>query len=262
MPTFRNVAQTVSTPRLLTYKAVRMVYSFIGVPMDTLAEAFNQATLARFPMTAPEDALFLIGRDRGIVRGPNETSISYRARLLLWIEAWKGAGVGRAMLDQLAGYLTPATARIRIWTQVGVIYTREADGAFTVEHATGAPWNWDGHPELWARFWVIIYAIGGVPWSREPTIGTAGHTIGERIPTGGSIGSSATTSEVQGIRSLVNTWKPAASKCVNIMVSFDAAAFAPSDASPPLPNGHWADYWDTATAAAHRDTRAIYWQGV
>lgn len=260
MPTFRNVATAISSPRLLTYKAVRMVYAFIGVPLDALTDAANQATKARFPMTAPEDALFLIGRDRGIIRGPHEPSASYRARLLLWIEAWKGAGVGRAMLDQLAGYLTPAATRIRVWSQVGIIYTREASGAFTIEHPA-AIWNWDERPDLWARFWVIIDSVGAVPWAREPPIGTAGHVIGERAAAGGTIGSTATVSEVESIRAIVSQWKPAAAKCPHIIVSFDAAAFDPADVAA-LPDGHWANYWDSATLAAHRDTRAIYWEGV
>lgn len=266
MSTFRNIAEEISPPRLVTFKAVRMVYSFIGVPLDTIAEASEQASLARFPMSAPEDALVLIGRDRGIVRGPNEPSISYRQRLLLWLEAWKGAGVGGAMLDQIAGFITPATARIRIWTQLGVVYTREVDGTLTIEHVDSsdptAGWNWDNRPDLWARFWLVIYSLSGGPWTREPVLGTPAHYIGERIPTGGSIGSSATVSDVESIRSIVNQWKPAASKCPYIMVAFDAAAFAPTDSAPPLPNGTWAEYWDSATLAAHRDTRAIYWKGV
>lgn len=238
-----------------------MVYAFIGIPLDCIAEASDQAVKTRFPETAPPDALNVIGRDRGIIRGPLEPEASYRVRLLLWIIAWRGAGVGRAMLDMIAGYLTPRAVRIRIWTQVGVVYTREADGSFTIERVASDLWNWDGQTSLWARFWVIIYSIDGVPWSRSPDLGAElGHSIGENPL--GSVGSTASISDVQSIRAIVNEFKPAASKCVSIIVSFDDAAFAPSDTAPPLPDGTWFHYWDTPSLAANRDPRGIYWKGV
>lgn len=262
MPTFRNIATTLSSPRLLTWKAVRMVYSFIGVQLDALAEAAHQAVHVRFPETCPEDALLFHSRDRGIMRGPNESSATFRQRLLLWLDAWHGAGVGKPMLDQIAGYILPATARIRVWTQQGVVYTREIDGAFTVERVDPMAWNWDNQVDYWARFWVVIYSVGpSAPWAREPVFGTPGHLIGERVPMGGSIGSTATVSEVQGIRSIVAQWKPAGALCPYIIVSFDAAAFAPTDGSPPLPDGTWGNYWDSVTQTAGRDKRGIYWRG-
>jgi hypothetical protein len=196
------------------------------------------------------------------MRGPNESSATFRQRLLLWLDAWHGAGVGKPMLDQIAGYILPATARIRVWTQQGVVYTREIDGAFTVERVDPMAWNWDNQVDYWARFWVVIYSVGpSAPWAREPVFGTPGHLIGERVPMGGSIGSTATVSEVQGIRSIVAQWKPAGALCPYIIVSFDAAAFAPTDGSPPLPDGTWGNYWDSVTQTAGRDKRGIYWRG-
>lgn len=259
MATFRDTAWRLSPARLRTARAARMVYSFIGIPLDAIAEAASQAVRARFPDQCPEDALPYHGRDRGIVRGPREPAASYRARLLLWLAAWRGAGVGRAMLDQIAGYLTPNACRIRVWTQVGVVYTREADGSFSITRPA-TPWNWDADVSLWSRFWVIIYSLNGAPWSRDGTWGD-GDVWGSD---GTTWGSTASSDEVQSIRSIIGEWKPGPSVCEHVVVSFDDAAFALTDASPPLPDGLWG-HWSKNVGGVQvpaRDSRAIYWRGV
>ena len=261
MTSFRDAAWRLSPPRLRTSRAARMVYAFVGLPLDMIAQGVTDATLARFPRECPTDALIYHGRDRGIRRGPNESAASYRVRLLLWIQAWRGAGVGSGMLDQIAGYLTPQTTRLRIWTQVGTIYTREADGTFSIDRVPGL-WNWDGQTSLWSRFWVLIDSIAGVPWSRDGTWAD-GETWGEGVASG-TWGSTATQEQVASIRAIVADWKPAASVCKNIIVSFDADAFAADDTSPPLPDGTWANWSKTVggVQVPARDDRGIYWDGV
>jgi hypothetical protein len=256
---FRNVASNLSPARLRTFAAVRMVYAFIGIPLDAIAEAAYQALRARFPEFAPEDALTALGRDRGIVRGPLEAAASYRVRLLLWIITWRGAGVGRALLDQIAGYLTPHQVKLRIWTQIGVVYTREANGTFTVERATAGSWLWDTQLSNWARFYVIIYSINGVPWLRDGTWDGSEVWGGSPLGAWGLLGNEA---DFESIRGIINEMKPAAMKCQSLIVAFDPDVFAPTDTSPPLPDQTWGNYWDTPSLAANRDPRAIYGRGV
>jgi len=268
MATFRQAAWNLSPARLRTYAAARMVYSFAGLPFDMIAQAAKESTEARFPEVCADDALSFHGRDRGIRRGMLEPAESYRARLLLWIESWRGAGVGRAMLDQLAGFLIPKKATIRIWTQGGVVYTRDPDGAFTIERTTGGPWDWDGNAALWARFWVIIYCpyVDGVldpdaPWGRDGTWND-GELWGD--DPSASWGSTATIEQVQGVRAIIEDWKPAASVCKNVIISFDRTAFDPADSSPPLPDGTWG-HWSINAAGIQvpsRNEDAIYWDGV
>jgi hypothetical protein len=260
MATFRESAWNLSPGRLRTSTAARLVYALYGLPLDIVAGMADQAAKSGFPTLAPEDALPFIGRDRGIVRGPQEPSESYRARQLLWIQAWEDAGVGRAMLDQIAGYLTPMAVRLRIWTQVGIVYTRELDGELTIDRVAGDLWNWDGQSSLWSRFWVVIYSLDGSPWTRMPRYGASSGTWGSRP--GLTWGSSATVSEARSIRGIIDEFKPALSKCQNVIISFDADAFAPTDAAPPLPAGTWGEYWDTSSLSANRDRRALYWKGV
>jgi len=259
MTTFRQTAWNLSPGRLRTYTAARLVYSFTGLPFDMIAQAAKESTAARFPEVCADDALPYHGRDRGIRRGMLEPAESYRARLLLWIESWRGAGVGRAMLDQLAGFLIPQETRIRIWTQVGVIYTREADGTFSIERASG--WDWDGLTSLWARFWVIIDSIDGVPWERDGTWND-GELWGD--DPSATWGSTATLEQVQAIRAIVEDWKPAASVCKNIIVSFDLDAFDAGDPGSFPTDGTWG-HWSKNDGGAQvpaRDERAIYWDGV
>lgn len=261
MTSFRDAAWRMSPPRLRATKAAKMVYSFIGLPLDMITQAAEDSVRVRFPDQCPVDALPYHGRDRGIPRGPLEAATNYRLRLLRWLEIWKGAGVGRAMLDQLAGYLSPRSTRMRIWTQVGVVYTREADGAFSVQRVARGLWNWDGQTSLWARFWLIIDSVGGVPWNRDGTWGD-GDVWGDSLSA--TWGSTATIDQVLSIRGIIDTWKPAASVCKNIIISFDAAAFATSDTSPPLPDGLWGN-WSKNVGGVQvpsRDSRAIYWNGV
>ncbi len=266
MTTFRQTAWDLSPSRLRTTTAARMVYAFIGLPLDMIAEATKEALLARFPQWCVEDALAYHGRDRGIRRGVSEPSASYRARLLLWIEAWKAAGAGRSILDQIAGFLTPHQTRIRLWTQVGVVYERSAAGVFTVTRLPGL-WNWDGlGASLWARFWIIIDSFDGVPWSRDGTWGD-GEVWGSSATS--TWGSTATIAQVQTIRAIVDDWKPAAAVCKNIIVSFDDPSFEydpmTSTTSTPFPDdGTWA-HWSKNVGGVQVPARsggAIYWDGV
>lgn len=262
MATFRDIAFALSPSRLRTYWASRMVYAFIGLPLDMIAQAAKEAALTRFPAHCPPDALPNHGRDRGIRRGPLEGTDGFIMRLLQWRSIWYGSGVGRPMLDELAAYLTPAKVRMRIWTEVGVIYTREADGTFSIDRLTPGLWNWDGrYPSLFSRFWVVIYSVAGVPWSRDGTWGD-GELWGDNAATA-TWGSTATLEQVQSIRAIVEDRKPGQSVCKNIVVSFDDAAFVPGDTSPPLPDGSWG-HWGKNVGGVQvpaRDARAIYWDG-
>jgi hypothetical protein len=234
-----------------------MVYAFIGIPLDVIAEAATQALEARFPERAPDDALPYHGRDRGIIRGPLELAASYRIRLLLWLEAWRGAGVGRALLDQVAGYLSPNACRLRLWTQVGVVYTLEADGTFSITRSA-SPWNWDQRPELWSRFWLLIYSTGGIPWTHA---GTFADRVSWGDPATSTFASTATQAEAQSIAAIVDQWKPAAALCQNVLVVFNSAKFNPAVASD-LPDGTWGEYWDTISGLASRSREVLYWKGV
>jgi hypothetical protein len=268
LPTNFRLMRRLLGPKWLTSGEGELV----GYSLDLLKDAFMQRLLlghlARFPETAPTDALTALGLDRRVVRGLNETDASYVARLLLWIDDRKKAGNPFMLMQKVAEY-TGSLPSFRTVDARGNWFSRAADGTETFSLAQGN-WNWDDRPvdhrlhkDRWARFWLIIYPNGlwdegAAEWG-EPTTqdwGDAGQTWG----------SSATKEQVQSIRSLVYDWKPAHTRCVNIILAFDNASFPPTagvnDAG--MPAGLW-ERWsknDGGVQVPARLSTARYWDGV
>lgn len=73
----------------------------IGASLDVYVQQYIAGSLSALPDYAPADALGVIGDELGIDRGPFETDLQYRARLVsAWI-AWKYAGTPLGMLVAL-----------------------------------------------------------------------------------------------------------------------------------------------------------------
>lgn len=235
---------------------------------DGYTERLRKGLLARFPQndptgqtTAPDDALAAMGRDRRIIRGVNETSQAYAVRLIQWLDTWKTAGNPFALMNQIASYLGPGPSYRTVDVR-GNWYSRAADGTLSVS-LNQANWDWDGAADAlarWSRFWVIIYPNGF--WSLNAPQWGDGGTWGEA---GRTWGSSATSDEVSTIRTIVSQWKPAGSKCVNIIVAFDGTSFNPATVrdGTGLPDGTWGRS-STIVGGVYVPTRlstARYWSG-
>ena len=91
----------------------------------------------------------------------------------------------------------------------------------------------------WSRFWVVIYPNG--LWTAGPKWGDVGFTYG--MP-GKTWGSTATRDEVVSVQSIVRDWKPAGTRCVNIIIAFDNTSFDPTVArdGAGLPDGTWGNW--------------------
>lgn len=245
----------------------------VGYTADVLKDAFAERArlghLARFPqngptgeVTAPEDALAAMGRDRRVVRGIGESAVSFARRLLRWLDDRKRAGSPFALMQKLSEYVGPATgASFRTVDQRGNWFSRSSDG--TESYLLGqANWDWDGEPATkWSRFWVIIYP--GSRWAPAPAWGTPATDWGTNDF---SWGSTATGEEVRTVRSIVADWKPAGTRCVGIIVAFDPASFEPSapPGDPGLPDGTWGrgSKLSSGISVPSRLSTAIYWDGV
>lgn len=247
-PNFRNLRKYMGPPWLVSNGESALV----GFTLDCIKDAYLTRTrnglLFRFPQTgpngttAPEDALAAIGRDRRIVRGINETRQSYAVRLLAWLDAWKRAGSPFGLLSQLAAYTGPGPA-FRTVDVRGNWFSIDADGTQSVL-INQANWDWDGDPNAlvhWSRFWVIIYPNG--LWTEGPTWGTPGDVWGQAEQTWGS---TATPEEVSTLQAIVANWKPAGTRCVNIILAFDDTSFDPTQPrdGTGLPDGLWG-HWST-----------------
>jgi hypothetical protein len=242
----------------------------VGYSLDLLKDAFIQRLflghLARFPETAPADALAALGRDRRVVRGFAESEASYRARVLLWLDDRRKAGNPFALLQKLAEYTGPLPS-FRTVDARGNWYSRAADGTESFELAQ-ANWNWDDRPTTvdgrtrWSRFWVIVYPNG--LWTESAyDWGDPGAEWGDLT---GSWGSTATAEQAATMRAIVADWKPAGTRCVNIILALDPSSFPPTagvnDAG--MPAGLW-ERWSKNVAGVQVPARlstARYWDGV
>jgi len=253
----RKIARKLLPSWLQDGDGEKVVY-LLAATKDGRLEWETEAVAARWPEYAPDDALPKLGRERRILRGPDEARASYETRLKGWIPAHKRRGHAFGILEQLDGYLQPHVCRFRLITNTGMWYTRDSDDSESWLRANPTNWDWDGSSSSWWRFWVIIYPpADGSLWARTKWgQGNWG--------SGGTLGSTATREQVQTIRSLVREWMPAHAMCMNIIIAFDWSDFAPTAApGAPMPDGTWGDWLKHGTdpAVQSRDLDAIYWDG-
>lgn len=265
---FRTLRRFMA-PRWLTNGEGGLVGYALDLMKDAFAERLRLGHLARFPQndptgltTAPDDALTAMGRDRRVVKGIQDTNVTYAAKLVRWLEDRPSQGNPFTLMRKLAEYTGPGPS-FRTVDARGNWYSRSAAGAESAALKTGN-WNWDGPPgRRWSRFWVIVYPNGlwgpGQKWSPY-TAQKWGATAASLDGSSLTLGSTATQEQVATLRALVSDWKPAHARCVNIIVAFDASSLNPAS---PEPNGSWgqATKYTTGVAVPSRITTARYLDG-
>lgn len=270
-------------PRWLKgFYGVRLLYA-IGTTLDALGDSFNEGLCRRFPAPinpllnhVPEGtfdpyALQLLGRQRGIRRGPLETDQSYALRLRYWRQSRKRKGCAYPLMEQLQAYLQPYPVQIRIHYDTGVRLFLAAGGfVYAPEGYLTAPagtvvidthtWNWGGGSDV-SRYWVALY---GHPWNRDGTWsdpglwndyntsdGTLIGTVLDPLSTDPTptFGSTASLSTVSGVRAILDDWTPPHARCSGVILAFDQSSF---DAISP--DGSW-------NLPGNRDPQYVYWEG-
>lgn len=231
----------------------------VGYTLDLLKDAqmerLYKGHLARFPQQGPDgtpgpaDALAALGRDRGVVRGIDETDTSYAYRLTQWLVDARTRGTAFTLMKQLAAYCDWDGSKgcsFRVVDNRGNWFSRSALGVETSSLNTGN-WNWDGDTASWSRFWVVIYP--GTRWI--DTGDDWGDVIewGDGATTWGSTG--ITEAQTRTLQAIVADWKPAGTRCHTIILALNSATFSPS---APEPDGTWG-YW------SNRLTSALYLDG-
>lgn len=235
---FRLIRKALA-PRWLTEGDGGLVGYSLDLVKDAFVRRLELGHLARFPLlggvTAPPDALDVMGRDRRVVPAISETDAAFAARLITWLDDRRTAGNPFTLMARLAEYTGPLPS-FRTVDVRGNWYSRAADGTETALVQQGN-WDWDGDgPARWARFWVIVYPNG--LWAETPQEYGDGSTWGEE---GHVYGVTTPAEHVQTMRFLVRDWKPAHARCVNIIAAFDPASFDPAS---PEPDGTW-EHWGT-----------------
>jgi hypothetical protein len=260
----RDTIPKITPAWLNGFVGTRFLYS-MGLVLDAVYEKAHQGVLARFPGLGTPTALPAIGADRQIDRGFAETDDSYIARLIGFRKTWAFAGNALTLIKQFIGYTSPVAVPIKTVNIGGNWWTYDGAGNYLHHNQVPPNWNWDGHPEVYWRGWIILYPPPTL-WKRPPVLGTGGVAkLGQGGPTGFTLGSTATSSQVAGLRQLANKWKDQGSIVPNIILAFDAA-FAPEFLPPSssgLPDGSWGAQSKLVAGVQvrSRDPRAVYLSG-
>lgn len=249
---FRDSILAISPPHLLeeggTGEAIQ--YS-VGTVLDGIGDWMIQGVFASMPGIGTNDALYLIGKDMNIDRGPTETDAHYIDRLQGAVDSHRVRGSGPELLRQLAAWFSPSVLTpIRLVANNAIWHEINLTTLVVTKTIVGTNWVWDAFAtERWWRGWVILDSSAS-PWTRD-LWGDPGNW-GD----GGTWGSNASVDQVKQIQAWVSKWKPAHIAAVNIIIAFDAGLYQVADTSPPNPNG-------TSNTPAWRVTQdAIFWDGV
>jgi hypothetical protein len=222
-----------------------------GTMLDGIAEWMGHAVKSGMPGIGTNDALYLVGKDMGIDRGPTETDDHYIERLRNAIASHRVQGSPVELLKQLSAWFYPSTdTPLRLVTNNSVWHEINLTTLVVTKTVATANWQWDAYvaSRYWCG-WVIIDSSVG-PWTADiwDLVGLWGD--------GGTWGSDATVAQVKQIQSWVEKWKPAHTACVNIIVTFDAGLFNVADTSPPNPDEDgYSSLWQAAQ-------NAMFWDGV
>ncbi len=252
---FRFSILEVSPPYLLGEVGTAVQYAE-GAGMDAIGEWAIEGVRASMPGYGTPDALYLIGRDMQIDRGPNETDDHYIDRLQGAVDSHRVRGSGAELLKQLLAWFSPSTdTPLRLVSNAAVWHEIDTTTEVVTKTVVGTNWDWDSlSGTRWWRGWVIIDSSVG-PWSNYYTWGDPGLWNGVWGDTTTTWGSDATPGEVAAIRRIVEKWKPA-NIIAGIIVTFDAGIFERTDVSPPNPDG-------TSDRASWRNGyNAIFWSDV
>ncbi len=216
------IAQRLATP-FLGFFGERLFGMLAVYLNDTIGTGAIEARKAAWlsESTVPDDGLQYSGNERLMARYPGESTALYKARLQQAWNVWGIAGNEQSFISQL-----------------------ELFGLSNIEIKTNADWDWDGQPENWSRFWVVIH---GHPWTLEGNWDDPG-TWGD----GGTWGITATPDEVNFVREVIRTFKAAHEVCLWIIVVLDETEWT----TGPQPDGTWDDWRNRNTGAEYLDGTA------
>lgn len=177
-PTFRDLARKLSPSWLQTGNAEKIIYA-VGLQVDALVEALAPAIKIRYPNLYSAESLPIIGRQRRIRRGPNESAESYGKRLRRWLDDHPRRGGPYALLEQLRAYFLPLQFPMHLIYRSGARYVMNPDGNVTRDII-----NSELFPQ-WARWWLLLYSDDLSATDAElaavPQEWIAAHMMGEVI---------------------------------------------------------------------------------
>jgi hypothetical protein len=171
----------------------------IALHADALIDACYAGLEIRFPMLHSPETLSIIGRQRRIRRGPDETDDVYASRLSRWWDDHRRRGGPYAMLEQIRAYFDPVAFPVQLIYRSGRRFSMPVGGSITYDDIV---WNPDALPEKWARWW--LYYEWPTPIASDGTWGDPG-----TWSDGGVWDSGLTPEEVADLRAVPREWNAA-----------------------------------------------------
>ena len=192
---FRNGARSISPRWLSTGRAFRILY-VVGLHIDAILDAFVAALKHKLPgATTRTDSLGVVGVERKMIRGLNETDANYTQRLRGYLTAHKHRGSSYELLRQIRIYFAPTYFKIALVYASGRVLEQSTAGVITEVSPASAL-----IPQ-WARQ-NLIYSVTPSP-TPDGTWGSAG------VWDDGVWGSDLTPAEVANYRSIPSAWTAA-----------------------------------------------------
>lgn len=201
---FEAALVRISPPWLRRNVGAKLLGAF-GARIDDLVDRMVDGVKLRFPGHDPTaidpSALVLLGRERRILRGPNEPDATYAARLQTWWDAHRTRGGPYALMTQLYHFWRATlTPQIDLVYHSGQRYVLSAAGAITRDAIT---WNADG-TAFWSQFWLFFDLPATLDFplvddTGQPIVDDLGNQIIATISTGDADGVSAFVDELAAV---------------------------------------------------------------
>ena len=250
----RDLIKTISPTWLQTGVAEKLLYT-LGLDGDALLEKLNQGMRAHIPGQGDTSALPLLGSDRLLTQGFNESAASFGARLSMAFDDWSHAGNARSVLRQVLAYVSPPQPNARYVSQSSVwdeYLPGDNTAATAPRHYLANNWNWDKTTRpmpaqsFWRR-WLILYstastsaaplAVTGASNSAVITITTGaphGLVTGNAVVIAGVLGNTAANGTYAVTAATPTTftllWGPAGNGAYTSGGTVTQTVFAPAPA--------------------------------
>lgn len=210
--TVRELSKALLPPWLADGDGEKMSHT-VGLHFDASLESTLIGVGASFAGQQSPTCLPYLADDALLERAPNETDDAFAIRITKSLDTNRRRGNASVLCDQLATWFYPDPFNeIRLVSNSSLWHKYNRSTKLTTR-IQASNWKWDpGYATNPNRGWVIIYASIFSQFQRV--------TRGSRVRGLGTIGSSATQSQVEQIRSIVRNWKPAHIRCVNIIITF------------------------------------------
>jgi hypothetical protein len=125
----------------------------IAAVADALEDRAVAGVRLRFPYE-DEDALAIQGREKRIVRGPNEEPTVYASRVQAWRQAHQKRGSVYALLEQMRAYFADSPRAVDVLYHSGTLYKLYENVGLPIDRAIISFF-----PEgtQWAQAWCFLY---------------------------------------------------------------------------------------------------------